>query len=119
VIYEYQFLIALLITIVVETACLFLIIRVVYKKNSYEISNSLLFFLGIFCNTTTLPYLWFILPIFIKTRAIYVVVGESAVVIAEAIVYYFVLRMGIRKSLIISFFCNAASFLIGLLIPFS
>jgi len=115
-IYEYQFLQSLLLTFVVETAVLFTIARFFLKITDKRISNSLLFFTGFICSFATLPYLWFILPLFLKTRMPYVILGEFFVVMVESVIIFYVLKLSFRKSFIISFICNASSFLVGLII---
>jgi hypothetical protein len=112
--YEYRFLLSLVLTILIETSVLFLIVKY-YFKNEY-ISDSLLLFAGIFSSFSTLPYLWFLLPQFIDSYSILVVFGEISVFLVEAVIYYFLLKIGIQRSLTISFACNIASFLTGLMI---
>lgn len=114
--YGNQFLMALLLTIFIETAGLFLIIRWAWKKSFAEMPNALLIFSGIFCQVCTLPYLWFVFPLFIKTWIGFTAAGELSAVLAEAIIYSVVLKINIKRSLALSFFCNACSFLIGFLI---
>ncbi len=113
-IYENLFLLALLLTVAVETALLFIIVRLVFKDK--KISNGLLLFTGIICSFATLPYLWFILPFFLTSRALYLLVGELSVFLIEAIIIYFILKLDIRKALLVSFICNLVSFLLGLVI---
>lgn len=114
--YEYWFLLSLILTIIIETIPLFVIFRFFLKTNKNEVSNSLLLFAGIFSSFSTLPYLWFILPQIIRSYNLLTVSGEISVVLIEAIVYFFVLRTNMKKSLIISLICNLISFLAGLLI---
>jgi hypothetical protein len=112
---ETLFLKALLLTDGVETAVLFLIIRLWFRIPRSVLSNALLLFAGIYCSATTLPYLWFVLTRFLHPYAVYLVVGESLVFLAEAVFYYFVLKIGAARSLMVSFVCNAASLAAGLL----
>jgi hypothetical protein len=116
--YELQFLKALCLTVVIETACLFFIVRVILKIDKHQAPDSLLVFLGIFCSSATVPYLWFILPLFIKTALVYNIVGEVGVVILEAIIYFFVLKIGIKRSLVVSLLCNSISFLAGCIVAY-
>ena len=113
-IYEYEFLFSLLLTIIVETLVLFFVVKYFFKLK--RISNSLLIFLGIFCSFATLPYLWFIFPLFLETRNIFILFGEFLVVLIESIIYYFVLKVGWKKAVVLSLVCNLASFLVGLFI---
>ena len=112
------FLKALALTDAVETVGLFLIIRLWFKIPRPVLSNALLLFAGIYCSATTLPYLWFIVPHLLPrcSYSVFLIVGESLVFLAEAVFYYFVLRIGVVRSLIVSLVCNAASLVAGLLI---
>ena len=112
--YEYKFLISLLFTIVVEIITLYVIIKYFFKKE--KIKNSLLLFTGFLCSFATLPYLWFIIPILIKTRLPYILIGEALVILIESFIIFFILKINYKKSIIISFICNFLSFLLGLLL---
>jgi len=114
--YEYSFLLSLFLTVIVETSVLFIAFRHFFIRDTPHLSNSLLLFAGIFASFSTLPYLWFILPLFIKPYYMYAAVGEFLVVLIESVIYYFVLRIGSRKALLLSFVCNLASFLTGLML---
>ncbi len=107
--YEILFLEALLSTVAIETLVLFLVIRLWFKIQRMALSDGLLLFAGIFCSATTLPYLWFVLPRFLKAYVLLAVVGELLVFLVEAVFYYFVLKIGVRRSLLVSFVCNLAS----------
>ncbi len=108
------FLKSLLLTDAIETVLLFLIIRLWFKIPRSVLSNALLLFAGIYCSATTLPYLWFVLPSFLHPYLVFLLVGEFLVFVAEAVFYYFVLKIGVRRSLIVSLLCNAASLVAGL-----
>jgi hypothetical protein len=114
--YEIQFLKALLSTIAVETLVLFLVVRLWFRIQHQVLANALLVFAGIFCSAATLPYLWFVLPRFLKSYALLAVVGELLVFLVEAVFYNHVLKIGVRRSLLVSFVCNLASVMIGLLL---
>jgi hypothetical protein len=111
--YGDQFLVALVSTVATETAVLFLLVRCWFKPPATQLSNALVLFAGVFCSSATLPYLWFVLPGFLKPYALLAIVGESAVFLIEAVFYYFVLRIGWKRSLLVSFVCNLASVLVG------
>ena len=121
------FLKALLLTDGVETLVLFLVIRLWFRIPRPVLPNALLLFAGIYYSATTLPYLWFVLPPlwsavplpdFLSSYryAAFLVVGESLVFLAEAVFYFFVLKIGVRRSLLVSLVCNAASLVAGLVI---
>jgi len=114
--YEYKFLISLAFTLFIEIITLFAIIKYFYKEDSAKISNSIIFFTGFFSSFATLPYLWFIIPLFIKTRFQYILFGESFVILLESLIIFFLLRINLKKSFSISFICNILSFLIGLIL---
>ena len=114
--YQLQFLKALALTVAVETVVLFLVIRYAFRIPGMVLSNALLVFAGLFCSGTTLPYLWFVLPAFLKTHTLLGLVGELLIFLVEAVFYYFVLRIGVQRSLLVSFACNLASVMSGLLI---
>jgi len=111
--YEVQFLKALGITVAVETVVLFSIIRRWFKLPRSTLPNALLFFSGVYCSSATLPYLWFVLPHFLEAYALFAIVGELAIFLIEATFYYFVLRLSINRSLLVSALCNLASVLVG------
>lgn len=113
-IYELNFLKALLLTISVETAVMFLLFKLVYK--SLNISKLLLIFTGILTTFSTLPYLWFILPLFIQSRVPYIILSELSAVLIESVIILGILRISYRKALFVSLTCNMVSFIIGLLI---
>lgn len=114
--YEYKFLISLAFTLFIEIITLYILIKFFCKEHGAKISNSLLFFTGFLSSFATLPYLWFIIPLFIKTRVQYILFGESFVILLETLIIFFLLRVSLKKSLSISFICNILSFLGGLLI---
>jgi hypothetical protein len=114
--YQIQFLKALCLTAAIETVALFLLIRYAFRIPGTVLSSARLAFAGLFCSATTLPYLWFVLSAFLKSRVLLGVVGEPLIFLVEALFYYFVLRIGVKRSLLVSFVCNLASVMGGLLI---
>ncbi|HUU41314.1 MAG TPA: hypothetical protein VMW42_10250 [Desulfatiglandales bacterium] len=115
--YEFHFLLSLAVTVSLETVMLFIIVRFFYKIDSNKVPIRILLFLGVFCSFSTLPYLWFFLPAFIKSRNLFLLTGETGVAIIESVIYYFILGIGFKRSLALSFCCNAVSFLAGYLLP--
>jgi hypothetical protein len=113
--YEYKFLIALGGTILIEIVALFLIVRVFYRIDRNQLSNVRLLFSGFICSFSTLPYLWFLLPVIMPSRNVFITVGEIFVILIETLIYYFLLHTTMKKATVISMACNSASFLIGLL----
>jgi hypothetical protein len=112
--YEINFLKALIFTISIETTVLFLLFKLIFK--SLRIKNWLILFTGILTTFSTLPYLWFILPIFIKTHIYYSIISEVSAIMIESVIILALLRISYKKALIVSITCNMASYLVGLAI---
>jgi len=112
--YEMSFLKALLFTISIETAVLFILFKLFYK--SLKIKNWLLLLTGILTSFSTLPYLWFILPVFIHAKLWYTITSELTAIIVESFIIMGLLRINYSKSLLVSVACNMSSFFIGLII---
>ena len=104
------------ITLLVELAVLFLVVRLGLKRTRQSLSNPLLVFAGAFASGGTLPWLWFVLPVVIPSYGLMVAVGEVLVWAAEAIFYHFLLRLDWKRSGLLSLVCNSASFGTGALI---
>ena len=112
--YEQEFLKTLALTIAIETIVLFVLFKVFFRK--IEIKNYLLLLTGIIATFATLPYLWFIIPVFIKSKLWYHAIGEISVTLIESLIIMAFLRIKYPMALFVSFVCNATSYLIGLLI---
>lgn len=111
--YENQFLLALILTITVETIVLLSLIRLIFKIDKKRIRTSLILFSGFFSSFSTLPYLWFIFPFYISPYILFVALGETFVVLTEAVIYFFILKISMKKALATSLICNIISFLFG------
>lgn len=111
-IYEYLFLYALLATLLTEVLVVFLILR--YRYKNYN--NLCIVFAGVISSALTLPYFWFILPSFISDRMMYIIVGETSIILIEAFIYFYLLKLKFSQALIISLVANIASILVGLVI---
>lgn len=109
--YEVSFLYSLLITLIVEVPILFFLVHYLYKK----LEKWNIVFVGIIASTLTLPYLWFILPMYIPDRTFYILVGELIIILIEAFIYFRLLKLKIGQALLISLVANLASVLAGLL----
>ncbi|MDP4240394.1 MAG: hypothetical protein Q8904_13085 [Bacteroidota bacterium] len=112
--YEIDFLKSLLFTVSIETVVLFLLFKLPHK--SLNINNKLLLLTGFLTTFSTLPYLWFILPMVIKSKLAYTIISEVAAVLVESVIIKELLRISYKRALGVSFICNMTSFLIGLLI---
>jgi hypothetical protein len=114
--FESLFLISLGVTVFVETAVILCLIRLVFKITSSRLSWTRCFFAASFTSFATLPYLWFVLPAFIHPYPLLIASGELSVFIIEAAAYVFLLNLSFRRSLILSFFANLASIIVGLFV---
>jgi len=112
--YELLFLKSLLLTIVIEIAVMLFLFRVLFKNK--EIGYIRLMFTGFVASFATLPYLWFILPVYLDQRLWYIIIGESFAILMESFILFAMLRIKYVKSLLTSLICNAVSYLIGLMI---
>lgn len=111
---EPLFLKALLSTILVETAVLLAFVRLFNKEPFKNISTPQLLAAGFFASFSTLPYLWFILPVFFKSYMVLTVIGECLVTLTEGVFYGFFLRIRLPLAMLLSIICNAVSILFGL-----
>ena len=112
--YEFNFLKALLLTISIETAVLFFLFKVFYK--TLKQSNWILLLTGILATFATLPYLWFILPLFIHAKLWYIIVSEVSAIVIESVIILGLLKINYSKAMLISLICNSSSYLVGLLV---
>jgi len=112
--YELMFLKALVLTIFIETLVIIVFFQLVIKRKGIEISKLLI--TGIIASFATLPYLWFVFPIFIEQKIWYAIIGESFAVLVETFIIGAILRTKLVTSLLCSFTCNMISFLIGLIL---
>ncbi len=108
------FLRALFFTILIETFVLFIFFKTKFK--TANIDNRRLLLTGFLCSFSTLPYLWYVFPIFIQSILSYVLIGELSVVIVEALIISGILKTNFRNAFLISLVANLASFLTGLLL---
>jgi hypothetical protein len=109
--YEQRFLIALLLTWLIEIPILFVLARYVFKVRQVSIWRIL--GSGLLASALTLPYLWFLLPS-ILTTASGIYLGEVLVFLVEALLYHWLLSLSYPKALVLSFTVNTLSFLLGL-----
>jgi len=76
-------------------------------------ADMLILFGGILASSATLPYIWFLFPALIKNHYVYFGISEIFAVMAETIVYFFLLRLSLKKSFFLSFICNMGSWITG------
>ncbi len=109
--YELSFLRSLVLSIFIETLLLLIIIKNFFKK--LNIKTWIVILAGITATFATLPYLWFIIPLFIKTKIAYIIISESLAILLESFILFGMLRIKYRIALIFATICNLISFLIG------
>jgi hypothetical protein len=114
--YELRFLQSLVFTITVETALLFVLVELFVKDSAPRKNFWNIILTGIVCSGFTLPYIWFILPMFIHGKTVFTLIAESWAVFAETVILMWALRTNVPKAFLVSFTCNIASFLLGKLV---
>lgn len=111
--YETQFLLALVTTWAIEIPVLVALVRVVFRDRSLPLSR--LLFAGFLCTALTLPYLWFVLPPFVDA-AYYPMIGETLVVVVEAIILNRVLALDMKRAVACSVIMNVLSYVSGFIL---
>jgi hypothetical protein len=108
--FEAEFLLALAVTVAIETLVLLGAWR--WLGAGAPVRWRRLALAGALPSAASLPYLWIVLPHFVNGPA-YVPLGESLVVLGETPILAVVLRWSPARALLASLLCNAASFLVG------
>lgn len=111
--YEVQFLRALGLTIGIETLILFIALRGLRKMVTQRIPTATIIVCGLLSSGLTLPYIWFIGPVFIKRFVLYAVLAESFAIIVETGVFVAILHVSMPVALGLSALCNLGSFGVG------
>jgi hypothetical protein len=108
----YGFAFAYVLTIAIETAVAFLLLRKKYGA-ALIIRNSIV------ASSLTLPFVWFVFPFLGFTWVAYTALAEIFAFAVEAGFYRVAFpKMGWPDAVKVSFLCNAASFAVGLLLVF-
>ena len=124
---ELDFLIALVLTILIETWVLFIIKILNWLTYSalenwitikYPVKNAKVLLSWRLASAITLPLLRYIFPLFLWDGIIYVVGGELLVFLIETVILKYMMNISRKKALVVSFICNLASFLIGILLEY-
>lgn len=111
----FQFFIALISTIIIETIVIFSLSKSFSKIFPLSIKD--IFFTGFITSFATLPYLWFIFSPIFGNGLSFIVIGELFAFIIESFIYYFILKnISFYRCVILSFIANLVSFLVGFLI---
>ncbi len=110
------FLVALVLTILIETGALVILREINFLKLNKIKLNKILF-VWFFASFATLPYLWFVLSNFVWSNyELFTVVWEFSVVFVESIIFYFVLELKFYRAFLLSFIVNFISWFIWLII---
>lgn len=112
--YEQTFLLSLLLTLATEIPVAVFLVRNFYKNTHIPVSK--IVFAGIVASALTLPYFWFVLPAYIPSRGLYMIMGESAIVLVEAFIYKQLLEIPFPKSFVVSLAANLVSIAAGALL---
>ena len=110
--YGFFFFLSLLLTLAVEIPALLFFAKYLLKIKSQ--AKEILYW-GVFVNLFSLPYLWFVFPLFISSHN-YILIGEILVVLIETIILLKVLKINFKNAFILSLIANVASYLAGLII---
>lgn len=109
------FLIYLGCTIIIEMFVLYLCMRFLYKIPVHQTKTYKIIIAG-FISAFTLPFVWFVFPNLQLDYFIYVIISELFALMIEMIFYKYFFNISWKKSFVISFICNLASYVFGLLI---
>lgn len=109
--FQTQFLLALVTAWVIEIPVLLGLVRIVFKVR--KISVTRIISTGILCTALSLPYLWFVIPPYVNL-AYYTVIGETSVIIIEAIILNRVLGLQPKAAVVCSVGMNITSYVLGL-----
>ena len=119
-IYEQKFILALIQTLLIEVPVLVFFVHYFYNKNKSDTIKIELYktiLIGILATSLTLPYLWFVLPVFISDRFLFVLFGEVFIVIIEMVIYnQFFHTLNLKRAFIISLTANTLSVLGGIIL---
>lgn len=114
--YEVSFLKALATTISIECLIAYIVLTFSNLKQIKQFGTYTILLVCVLATLTTLPYLWFVLPAFIKTSVLYHILGETMVVIIEFCIYALFLKSYYKQLFILAFVANLGSYLLGLYI---
>ncbi len=111
--YAVDFLIALVLTLLIELPVLWVLARGVFKLAG--VPTRRLLGVGALGSLLTLPVLWFVLPAFLSPAAA-IAVGEVLAVVIEALLLWRLLPARPLVAVVLSLAANLASFLLGRLV---
>lgn len=110
--YEIDFLLSLLQTITIETILLYGMVRFFYRL---PIPAKDIIFAGIICSFATLPYVWFIFPIFqiIGSYTLYIWSAEISIALIEMLMIQKLLNISYKQAFVLSSVANLFSYASG------
>ncbi|MBU1108263.1 MAG: hypothetical protein KKB51_16440 [Candidatus Riflebacteria bacterium] len=114
--FEHAFLVALGRSILIELPVLWIGLRTLGKVSSERISSPQIIATGFLATVATIPYLWFIAPLFIRMSGLPLLGIEGAIVLGEGAIYRLVFSCDWRLCLGISAVANALSWGLGTLL---
>ena len=114
--YEIRFLLALALTVSVEGAVVIAALRLFPLFRKRKVSWTRCFVAGMMPSITTLPYLWFILPMMLSTYLLRLIIGESVIFMVETVLIRFLVNIRWKHAVLLSFIANGASIIAGLLV---
>ncbi len=110
--YEFDFLKALLQSIFLETLILIVFFNLpFFSKTKTPVSTILL--AGLVSTILTLPYVWFIIPMFVTNKTVFIFTSEIIVIIVESLIYIKFFKHKYSVLLLASVLGNMFSFLVG------
>ena len=115
-VYELEFLKALIYTVTIEVSVFYLLLRLKWFKELTNNGIGKILIGAALASALTLPYLWFIIPYFIQNKFFFHIIGESSVVLMEALLLYLIIGKRYLKILLITILFNGFSYVLGLLL---
>lgn len=112
--YEVRFLQALALTVAVEGCVIIALVRLLPAIRRYAPSLLKTIAAGTVPSMATLPYLWFVVPAFIKTYTAQSIAGEIGVFAVEIVIIRLLVNLPLRWCTLLSLAANGASILAGL-----
>jgi hypothetical protein len=112
--YQTQFLTALALDVAVETVVGILVLNKLFSSSQLKLPR--ITYGIVLANCSSLPYLWLVLPAFIKNYTVYVIAGETLVFAWEAFLYRMFFLVPLKHAMLLSLLANSASFVVGLLL---
>lgn len=110
--YGVYFLFSLLLTLLVEIPVLFVVARYLLR---IKVKAKEILYWGCFVNFFSLPYLWFVFPLFISSPN-YIYIGECLVVVIEFVIFAKVLKINFSRSFVLALIANFTSYFADILL---